>query len=233
MHESSTITALLPPGRTWTGAPLATDELTPALIRRAVTDGDRRAIERVVRALTPIVHGRVARVLLRRRGAARGRDVRQEIQDQVQDVFETLLSDGGRRMLAWSPERGGAATFFGLLAERRVLNALASRRQSPWTEDPSESDALDLRMGGAATVERIVASRELLDEVGRRLREGLNDRDRRLFELMYVHQLEDDEIRDAMDIGRDALYQARRRLKVRMRELVDDMSPAPLGGSGT
>ncbi len=211
---------------------MATDELTPALIRLAVTEGDRRAIGHVIRALTPIVQGRVARVLLRRRGAARGRDVRQEIQDQVQDVFESLLAEDGRRMLAWRPERGSAATFFGLVAERRVLNALASRRQSPWTEDPSESDALDLTMGGTATVERIVSSRELLDEVGRRLREGLSDRDRRLFELMYVHQFDDEEIREAMGVGRDALYQARRRLKTRMRQLVADMSPAPLSGSG-
>lgn len=198
-------------------------DLTPDLIARAVRGDDKGAVRAVVRALTPILQARVARVLLRARGAARGRDVRQEVQDQVQDVFESLLSDGGRRLLAWAPELGSAATFFGLVAERRVLNTLASRRQSPWTEDPSEADDLDAsEPPPAADVERLVASRELLQQVGRRLRDSLNERDQRLFELMYVHQLDDDAIRADLGLQRDALYQARRRLKQRVRQIVRD-----------
>jgi len=191
--------------------------LTPELIRSAVIDREEGSIRSVVQALSQIVHHRVGRVLLRRAASSRGRNLRQEVEDMVQEVFELLLSDGGKRLLAWDPELGSAATFFGLVAERRVLNILASRKKSPWTEDPEETDSLERRGGAAGGLEQRVMSRELLRGLGRCLLDGLGDRDQRLFELLYL------EGADVEAVGRDALYQARHRLGQRIRKLVAEI----------
>jgi RNA polymerase sigma-70 factor (ECF subfamily) len=167
----------------------------------------------------------VTSVLFRRGGAAHGRNLRQEVEDMVQEVYEFLLANDGRRMLAWDPDKGSAKTFFGLLAERCVLNILSSRRKSPWTEDPVEEQHLDRREDKSAGLEQTVGSREMLRALGERLLEALNDRDRRLFEALYIQQKDDEEVRELMGIGRDALYQARSRLLQRVRKLAADMGP--------
>jgi RNA polymerase sigma factor (sigma-70 family) len=198
--------------------------LTVELIRRAVVEREEGSIRSVVQALTPIVHTRVGCVLLRRAASSHGRNQRQEVEDMVQEVFEMLLADDGRRLLAWDPERGSAATFFGLIAERCVLNILANRKKSPWTEDPEEEDTLDRRRGAAGGVEERIMSRELLRELGRRLLDGLNERDRRLFELVFLEQADDEVVREELGLGRDALYQARHRLAKRVRKLAAEIS---------
>jgi RNA polymerase sigma factor (sigma-70 family) len=200
-------------------------QLTPEMVRRAVVDRDPSSVRSVVQGLTSIIHTRVAFTLLRRRTSAHGRDLRQDTEDLVQEVFEFLLSDGGRRMLSWDPERGSAATFFGLLAERCVLNILASRRRSPWTEDPAEESDLERSGGSSDPPEGRVGSREMLRQLGQRLLEDLNERDQRLFELMYVQQADDQKVREELGIGRDALYQARKRLLERVRRLAAQIGP--------
>lgn len=196
------------------------EDLTPQLVRRAVA-GDRDAVGVVVARLTPVIQARVARLLLRRQGAARGRDVRQEVADLTQDVFEVLLADGGRRLLAWTPERGSPMAFFGLIAERQAGKRLDSRRRSPWSEDPVEPGGIDEQ--APESLPARLASRDALRRLGERLLAGLNERDLQLFRLLYVEQLDDEAVREALGIGRDALYQARSRLRQRLQALSGDL----------
>ena len=148
-----------------------------------------------------------------------------QIEDMVQDVFEFLLANHGRRLLAWNPELGSAKTFFGIIAERCVLNILDSRRRSPWTEDPVDQNKLELGAGTGDDLEQALGTREILRELGQRLLDDLNERDRQLFELLYIQQKEDEEVRDQLGLGRDALYQARRRLLQRVRKLAAEIVP--------
>ena len=194
--------------------------LTPDLVRRAVVDRNPEAVRRVVAALRPIVHKRVARALVRRRAAARGRDLRQEVEDLVQDVFEGLLAHGGRRLLAWAPGRGSAEVFFGLVAERIAANILDSRRRSPWTDDPRAPETLP---GHSVPLEPVLESRWALRTLAHRLRQQLGPRDWRMFVLMYGEGLDDAAVRDQLGLGRMAFYQARRRLRRRIRELASDL----------
>ena len=199
-------------------------ELTPELLRRAVVDREPAATRASVRLLTPIVQTAVVRVLVRRRAGAKGRDLRQEVDDLLQDVFAALLADGGRRLLAWVPERGSAATFFGVVAQRLVSNVLDSRRRSPWTEQPTEAAVLEGRVTDGAALERRLDARNELRQLGERLQEGLNERDQRLFRLLYVEQRESDEVCEELGLSTNALSQARRRLGQRLRRLVESLA---------
>jgi len=209
-------------------------DLTLEIIRAAVIDKDNEAINEIVRTLTPIIQTNVARVLYRRQAGAQGRVVRQEVEDLTQDVFVMLLADNGRRLLAWDPSCGSVSVFFGLIAQRCVHNILSSRKQSPWTEDPAEVNELDTKITHKDDMERQISSRDTLRAIGKRLVKGLNERDLKLFDLMYVQQLDDQVVREAVGISRDALYQARRRLIKRAQELAGDLfsdlnSPSRVG----
>ena len=61
--------------------------------------GDASALGRVVDHLMPVVHARVTRVLYRYAGSARGRDIRQEADDMVQEVFLALFDKDGKTLL--------------------------------------------------------------------------------------------------------------------------------------
>ncbi len=184
------------------------------------------AVRALVGHLLPLVHRRVARALVRRSPA--GRDVRQEVEDLAQEVFAGLLANGGRRLLAWSPDRGSAATFFGLVTERLVANALASPRRTPWrARPPAPAPA-------PADPTHALESRAVLRALGERMLEALSERDAALFEMLFVRGQDDAEVRETLGLSRDALYQARRRLRGRLRalaaDLVEDGEPDPGAG---
>ena len=202
--------------------------LRPELIRDAVVDREPRAIRQLVVGLTPIIQCHVARFLFRHSKAAAGRNVRQEIEDVTQEVFEKLLLDGGRRLLAWSPEQGSAFAFFGLLTQRFAINIFESRRRNPWTEFPVEVAALDSRSHNDNDLERLVSSRQMLRAVGKRLLSDLSERDQRLFRLKYIYQQNSEAIQMKLNMSRDAYYQACRRLKLRVRAIYRDLYEAEL-----
>ena len=60
------------PGWGLCGSPM--DDWTPEQIERALS-GDDRALRSLVSAMTPVVQARIARALLRRRGAVCGEDL--------------------------------------------------------------------------------------------------------------------------------------------------------------
>lgn len=200
------------------------EQLTAEIIRRAVVEKHGASIETMVEILSAIVHGRVARVLVRRRGGSRGRDLRQDVEDITQEIFVAFLEHGGKILLSWSPEKGSAASFFGLIAERRTHNILDSRKQSPWTEEPSEIEKLE-RSHGTDQLEKQISSRHMLRVLGERLLVELTERDRTLFELLYLQRLDDDKVRQRLNLSRDVLYQARKRLLTRIRNIASKMGP--------
>jgi len=200
--------------------------LTPEIIRRAVHDSDKKCVDQVVAVLTPIIQARLARVLLSRwPGSASSVRVRQDMEDMVQEVFAFLLGNGARRLLAWDPDKGSASTFFGLLAERWLMNMLSSRKRNPWSETPSSNEKLQDCVDIRPVKNDEENFRNLLLALGRQLVQRLSARDLQLFDLMYVQALDDKVVRQRTGLSRDALYQARKRLLERVRKMAGEMGP--------
>jgi RNA polymerase sigma factor (sigma-70 family) len=185
----------------------------------AALQGDPDAIRRMTLALMPVVQARVARVLLRRAASARGRNVRQEVEDLTQEVFAALFANGAKALKAWSPERGlSLANFVGLIAEREVTSVLRSGKRSPWTEDPTlieDMDSGDL----SPSPEVAVGSREVLERVLDELRARLSAKGMRLFLLLYVEEHPVAEVATMTGMSHDALYAWRSRLSKQVREI--------------
>lgn len=191
--------------------------IDPALVPRAL-DGDEVALSRLVDHLAPIVHLRVVRVLRRRRpGAAAGR-IAQEAEDFTQDIL-VLLFSGPRVLADWQPERGlGLESFVDMVARRRTLSALETRRRDPWQEDPTTHDALD-GPDIAPNPERRALSAQMLDRLLDRLRATLDPLGWHLFDLLILRELPVADVAERVQMRPDAVYARSSRLRKLARKL--------------
>ncbi|HEV8240462.1 MAG TPA: hypothetical protein VGS57_13920 [Thermoanaerobaculia bacterium] len=187
--------------------------------------GDRLALTRLVAVLTPVVQARAARTLLTRRpGGAAGRDVRQGVEDLSQEIFMLLFANGGRVLRSWQAERGlSLENFVGLVSERYTLSFLRSGRRNAWKEEPSATEALDVRVE-EPDPEVIVSSRQQLRLLLARLRENLSPLGLEIFQLLFVQELSLAETMAASGLSADAVYAWRSRLRRLARELMSDLS---------
>jgi len=192
---------------------------------QAALTGDSEAMDALVVDLTRIVQLRVARVLARRRSQARGRDLRQDLEDLVQDVFAALFAHNGRVLRRWDPDRGlSFEGFVGFVTERVVGMTLRSGRRNPWTEDPTAEDQLHhLGSDGGVDVLRSVESRQLLERLAEHLRERLTPRGRQYFQLMYIENRPIKDVAEVTGASTQALYAWRNRLTTLLRQLRDEV----------
>lgn len=205
------------PGRTYVTS------ATPHRIAEALT-GDAAAVRELVDALTPIVQCRVAKALLRRGASARGRTIRQEVEDLTQEVFEALFVNDGRVLRTWEPDKGlTLAGFVGLVAERHVASILRSRRRSPWTEDPTEVGVLELDAGRTPGPERQLASRQMTQELARRMKAALSPLGFRVFRLLFCDEQTPDAVCSELSMSADAVYAWRSRIRKTARVLAADL----------
>jgi RNA polymerase sigma factor (sigma-70 family) len=203
-------------------------ELDASAVRHALA-GDRHALRRFVTAMTPVIHARVVRGLLRRRGGVGGRDVRQEVEDMTQDVFSALFAHDGRALRAWDPQRGlSLPNFVGLIADRQVASSLRSGRKDPWRDVPEELDRLESGSEPVPTAEPQVASRHALERLLDRLRTSLSPRGLELFQRLYVDGESIEDVAPVMGMTREAIYAWRNRVGKLIRafaaEVEDDSS---------
>ncbi|AUX41649.1 uncharacterized protein SOCE26_030710 [Sorangium cellulosum] len=195
-----------------------------ALIARAVA-GEPAAVRALVDLLTPTIQQRVMRPLLRRRRAAGHRDVRQEVEDMTQSVFLALFADRGRALRQWDAGRGlSLASFVGLVAEREACSILRSRRRNPWTEQPTEDDALERVDGASVSPEPAAISRELLAAIARRLRDRLSERGLELFYLLLVDERSTEDACAITGMTADAVYAWRSRIARLVRQIAAELA---------
>jgi RNA polymerase sigma-70 factor (ECF subfamily) len=201
-------------------------QLGAQLVQRALA-GEAAAHRPLVDVLGPVVHARVARAVLRS-GSARkqGRDLRQEVEDLVQEVFVALFADGARALRAWDPSRGmSLINFVGLVAEHQVASILRSGRRNPWTEEPTVGDAIDRSMGTVAAEDDRVHSREVLSRVLERLRAELSPRGMMVFQLLVVEERSVEDVCAQVGMTPDAVYAWRSRFGKLARRLAAEMRP--------
>lgn len=196
--------------------------------------GDSRALRELIALLTPVVQGRVARVLLRS-GSVRGKgiSVQQEVEDLTQDVFERLFAQGGQALRAWEPERGAAlSSFVGLIAERTTISTLRSRPKNRLTESPTDSAVLEFHTGSTPGPEQKLAAQQLTRTLVGRLEESLSPLGFQVFRALFCEEKSTEAVGEELGLSPDAVYAWRHRIKKAVLELSTELGEAPkLGGS--
>ncbi len=179
--------------------------------------GNNDARDAFVRAMTPIVRHRVARVLHHRARRIGNEPQRQDLIDLVHDVFLALLDRDARVLRSWDPKKGlSLANFVGLVAEREAGSILRSGRRSAWAEEPS--DDIVERASHDASSEQRVEARQELELLLHHLQSHLSPRGHELFRALYVEHLPMDELCERHQISRNAAYT----FKSRLKKLVDN-----------
>lgn len=198
------------------------------LVRSAVS-GDRAAARSLIQRLAPAVRSRVVWLLLRNR--AIHAQIPQEADDLTQEVFVALFSRGGRDLLSWEPERGMSLEgFIGLVAKRRVISILRTRRLNPFETPPAPAD--DEQPEPATAVDQTLIERQQLHELDHMLRARLSELGLEMFYRLYVWEQELDLIAAETGLSKAAVYQWRSRLRTQLRQIVEerqerDQGPRP------
>jgi DNA-directed RNA polymerase specialized sigma24 family protein len=183
-----------------------------ALVDRALSR-DQEALDGLLAIVVPALYLRVGFVLRRRSAAARGRDVRQELDDLVQDLLLKLFADDGRILRSWNPERGlSLERFLGLVSERHVASVMRSQRRNPWMEDPTLAELLSEREDDAPTAEVRFASREMCEVILDRLRIRLSPLALHLFYALVIEGRDVDVVAAETNLPRRAMYNWKNRL---------------------
>lgn len=211
-----------PPG----GAPVMAD-LTTDFVARALA-GDGVAVRGLVDELTPVIQARAARILLRRRAFAQGRDVRSWLADVTQDVFVELFRDGARLLRSWDPARGlGLKGFVGLVAEQRTLATLRTRKHSPFTEP------LEVEPGGAEEAvfsedpEQALLSQEAASRLLDRVRAELSPLGLELFRKLLIEEQSIADVCSATGMSTAAVQAWSSRLKKLVARLTREVLAGP------
>lgn len=197
--------------------------VNPELVERALAK-DQAALARLLDVIIPALYLRIAYVLRRRAAAARGRNVRQELDDIAQDVLLRLFADQGKILRGWDPERGlSLERFVGLVAERHIASQLRSQRRSPWTEDPTMAELLSEHEDAAPNVESRLASRELCELILDRLRARLSPLALHLFYALIVEGRDLEEVAAETKLPKRAMYNWKYRLLRAVQEIADEL----------
>lgn len=179
----------------------------------------------LVLAVGPIVHGRVAKALLRRRGPDR-RDIDQEIEDLVQEVFLALFDDGAKILRAWHPGRGPLGGFVALIADHQVSSIFRSGRRRPWSDELellADPDAAD---DDTPVPEAWVASRQELATILEGVRAAVTPKGWDMFIRLYVENQPVEVVSKELSLGQDAIYAWRARLAKVARRIASDATRA-------
>jgi RNA polymerase sigma-70 factor (ECF subfamily) len=198
-------------------------EPTRELIERALGE-DPRARRALVDALVPVVQRRVTIEIFRHKGLARGRNLRQDVEDMTQQVFVSLLEGDARALRAWSPGRGLALhDFVELLASREVASILRSGRRNPWKEDTVADDVMSEYVGVEDGPELLASARNFGEALVDRLQAQLSPKGVELFELLFVQEREVADVAAALAMSMDAVYAWRSRIARAARQIAREL----------
>ena len=182
------------------------------LVARAIAR-DPEAVRALVNSVGPVVHGRVAKALMRRRGArGQRRDVGQEVEDLAQEVFLALFDDDARALRAWDPQRGPLGGFVALLADHQVFSIFRSGKRRPWSDDIDVVAEPDAPASDRNSPETRAASKQALDALLDRLRAELSPKGFDLFMRLYVEEQSVEAVCAELGMTADAIYAWRSRL---------------------
>jgi RNA polymerase sigma-70 factor (ECF subfamily) len=187
--------------------------------------GNQRAIQELLDGLTPVIHVRVARVLLRRRSAASQRDIRQDVEDFVQEVLVSLFQNDGRKLRQWNPERGlSLESFAGLIAEHEVSGTLRRPTKNPWTQEATDPNEIELPADSEKSPERMTISQDFAKAVLDKTRSSLSELGLEMFKLLILEGLSTEEARAVTGLTAAAIDAWRSRLLRLVRTIAADLS---------
>ncbi|MEZ4311760.1 MAG: hypothetical protein R3F14_27330 [Polyangiaceae bacterium] len=199
-------------------------EPTKAQVDSAL-EGDEAAVRALVATLTPVLHARVTRALLRRGGVHAGSQAREQIADMVQDVFVELFRDEGRALRAWDPERGmSLRNWVGFLAEQRVAAVRRGKRHTLVLQEVLSDDAGAEEAPPRDDPEALYCSRQTLSRLLDALRADLSPQGFEMFEALVIREEAISQVCERTGFSTSAVQAWSSRLKRKAAQILSELS---------
>lgn len=198
------------------------DNLTAAQLHY-VLNGAANLQQELAVWLIPVVD-QEARIALQPIAFRYRRDLRDVVEEFVNDIMCDLFLEGGKVLRAWNPNLGMTLRgFVALIARRTIYRRFRGFRTNPWSSSPADVDVLHgLIDDGIAARHSVLADVEYriqLDQVLSTLFSQLNDRDWRLFTKLFIEQRSPAEVAVDEQIEVNSVHKWRSRFHVRVRKL--------------
>jgi RNA polymerase sigma factor (sigma-70 family) len=166
--------------------PIHSESEPHALIRRALA-GDEDAATLLIRRLMPVIRARVRRWL----GRDGERLAPHDGEDLVQEIWLRLIDDGGRRLLAYDPNRGATLEgYAGMIAEREIskLSQKVRAKKRGGVLVPVQPEHAEVP-GDLPTPEDEAAANDLAARLGNHLDSQLSARGQLVLRYAFVDDL--------------------------------------------
>ena len=195
-----------------------------ALLARVLV-GDRQVLPEFVRRITPHVQVAVVGELKDRSDRLGGRDVRTEMQDQVQAALLVLFDDDARKLRQWRSDGGRSlVVWIKVSATLTVRAALRTKSRDPWWEEPVDAVEFAASSPDDRDIERVVHDADFGRRVVEQLRAQLPPKQRLVFERHVVGLEDADEICDELHWSRGRFRRNRSRLGAAIRRIVSGLT---------
>lgn len=197
-------------------APLSSSDRETLLLIDRAGSGDREARRALIHRLVAVIQARVRRARVRY-GIQAAIDER----DLIQDVWLTLLEDGGRQLKQWDPRRGSTLEgYVGMVTDREVGNfwqktATHKRRGRPLGLD----DGPEL-VEPSPSPESTVLDRDTADRLGSHIVSSLPGKGQAVFRYLYTDELSAEEAADVLGVSRQVIYNWRHKIRELAREFM-------------
>lgn len=189
--------------------------LTPGELVSGCLAGDPKRVELLVRRYTPLLRARVRATLLGPRGLHGRLASADDVDDVVQEIFTHLFRDRGHVLRQWDEERGSLEAWLATIAIRESHHWLdhhrAARRGGGVLH--RGPDDLGSVAGTTAPADDQLEQQQTLMKMEQALKEELSDKGWLFFQLLYVEELEVEEITRTLGVSRDVVYTWRKRIK--------------------
>ncbi len=185
----------------------------PSLIRSALA-GRSGATRTLIRRLMPVIRAQ-AWAARRRRGLPF-----EGIDDDVQEVWLELFEAGGRRLLAYDPQRGATLEgYVGILAERALggLRRKAAALKRGGDLKPVDAAVLDRLPAEHANPEQTVAARVSGEGLLNHLDAQLPERGRLIFRYLYMDERSPAQTAQALGVKLQVVYNWQHRIRKESR----------------
>lgn len=195
-------------------------EPTVKLVARAL-EGDLVAERELLEIILPAIRIAVADALRRRISGPRWSRVRHDVDDLTQDVLFALLKNDGKRLRSWDPERGLSLRGYVKLISKMLVESFLRKRKNtePWKSGSIEDSAAEAIPHPGKGPLHEVEQRALLSLVIGAMEAELRGDTLALFRMLFMEDLEVNEISARTGMSANAVHVARHRFRVRLNEL--------------
>jgi len=194
-------------------------------VARALEPERSRELHRLTEHLLPVVHARVARVVVA--SPVPAECLRAEVEDLTQEVFAHLFENGAKVLRRWNPDRGASLrNYVGLVAERRVRSLLRSGRWTQWREQPAAVQTLESQASPVESPARRAAEQQCWERVLQRAEARLSSQGLLMMDLLLLQERPIAEVAERTGMTAGSLYAWRSRLQKLMRELARELRVA-------